>query len=465
MRTSRTIVATVAAGSRPLGAFGLLGALFILLLPFSAVQIAPAAGDLGMNLGLPLLAPLLLALFLQPAPFPLFGRIEDPYQRLVRAVFWFFLWSAFTTVLTGILFEYSNIEAYGMTPFAYSLPRAPIPLIIGAVVVVSFMLASRALPPLTLERLLIASAMALTLYGCVQIYARAVAPDWYPPLAAWLEAGRNRTGGSPIDYVTFSGRLNLTTYEAAEAARLLLIVYIPVVLTPVVPGADRLLRAALLVSMILIIAIAQTIVGIVGLATLLAVWILLLLRRHRLASILVLAGVAAIVVPLLPEEFTERVASMMQNQDAEHLDPSLVTRAALAVASLQVSIEHPFWGIGWSKDIFFLGDAIPEWGYTWELQQYLLLGEAISAKSLVLRLLLYAGFPALLLLASIYVRTFLAAIRCAMRERHPLAIRAALVLATFVVCGVLDGGFVSAFYSWAALGLALGAASRSASVW
>ncbi len=444
-----------------------LATLFLLLLPFSTVNLASFAGEIGMNLAFPillLLAPLTLFYML---PLPFSAVLGNPFERLLRALLWFFVWCAFDTLLTGIVFEGGGIAAYGTRPLAHSLQRLPIPLILALTIFVAYYIGLRVLSPASIDRILLASVAAVGAYGLVQLYAHAFSPDWYSHIAGWIEAGRNRAGRWNAtdlagDYVAQSGRINLTTFEAAEAARLLLILYIPVLASPLLRASRVSYRRILLVFyLVALIFAAQTFVGLAGLLALVAVSVALLPGKARIQIIGALSVALVVGLLCLPEQFTQRLSGIGSTQNVSELDQSGVTRAAFASASLKVAAEHPILGIGWSKDIFFLPDAIPSWGLTWEVTQSLANGEAVAAKSMALRLLLYSGFPACACLLFVYLRSLLQAIALYRKTQHPLLLRLVFVLASFGVCGSIDGGILAGFYSWAALGLSLGLASKT----
>lgn len=441
-----------------------LSILFLATLPVCAVDLTFLGGDAGMNLGMPifiLLAP--LACF-TALPFPFVGTFKNSAETLARMVFFFFLWCALTTVATGVIFSYQGITAYGVEPMSHSLARVPIPLLLGAVVIVSFQIAARTLRVDVIERVLLGSAVAVAGYGLVQLLFGHSSPAWYVSLVRVLEAGRNRPGLWPpelLNYVAQTGRLNLTTFEPAEAARLLLIFYVPLLATPARGGRLRPWRVGLIGFMIVIICAAQTIVGLVGLAVLAAITVFLLRGRKR-ALLVIAAGVVFLGCWFaMPEDFSQRFSDLSGGiHQTGEVDESSITRAAFAVASLRVVLEHPLLGVGWSKDLFFLPDAVPSWGDTWEIRECLAGGQALAAKSMVVRVLLYAGFPAFTMIVLVFVRTFRDMLRRFRHSRDPIMLRAILTLVMFSVCGTLDGGMLTAFYSWAALGLAMGLASR-----
>ena len=441
-----------------------LSVLFLATLPICSVDLTFLGGDAGMNLGMPiflLLAPLSGLLVL---PFPFVATSKNSAETLVRMLFFFFLWCALTTVATGAIFSYEGITAYGVEPIFHSLARLPIPLLLGAVVVVSFQIAARTLRVEIVERVLLGSAVVVAGYGLVQLVFGHSSPAWYVAIVRVLEAGRNRPALWPpelLNYVAQTGRLNLSTFEPAEAARLLLILFIPVLATPASGGKLRPWRLALIGFMVFIVCAAQSIVGLAGLAVL-AVMAVYLLRGRKRAYVLLASGVILIVGWFaMPESFSERFSGIsgITNQATE-IDESSITRAAFAVASVRVALDHPLLGVGWSKDLFFLPAAVPSWGDTWEIRQCIAGGQALAAKSMVVRLMLYAGFPAFTMIVLVFVRTFRDMLRRFRHSRDPIVLRAIVTLVMFSVCGTLDGGLITAFYSWAALGLAMGLASR-----
>jgi hypothetical protein len=434
----------------------------LVTLPLSAVDVGLPVGDMGGNLSLPAVAGLMLALLPMALPFPFRARDDDPFERLTVAIVRFFLWCAAVTLATGLVFELQGLEAYGLTPFAHSLPRAPIPVFLGAVVATAWLVGARVLAPDASDRVMIATAVAVAGWGVVQLAVLDGPPDWYGAIARAIEGQRAGHPDGGVDYLTLTHRINLTTFEAAEAARLVLIVYLPILLTPLdgrAPGFGRLTLAGLMAAFVIS---AETIVGIAGLALFAVMMVPLLPGRVRL-GLVVLAPFAVLATAFaVPDSFVERLRDLFEIRDIASFDPSVVTRAAFAVASLDVLMSHPLTGIGWSKDIFFMKEAMPEWGMTWEVTRSLAHGEAVAAKSLVVRILLYGGIPAFVLLSIAYARATVAAVRVARVRHDPLMIRGVLVLVMFAFCGIVDGGLLTAFYSFVALGLVLGQMSAEA---
>jgi O-antigen ligase len=434
----------------------------LITLPITCVDMGALAGDLGMNLVLPFFLLLTPFVVLRMLPFPLKADVGGPYEFLARGLTWFFAWCAFTTVLTGVLFEANGVTASGVSPLAHSLARFPVPLVLSLMVAVSYHAGLRLLSKSSLDLILCIGAGALGCYGLIQIYALHNSPSWYFSIVHWLEAARRHPGPwapDVLSYIHLTGRVNLTTFEAAEAARLLLIVYIPVLATPQngKPGLGRSLLILLLVSLIIA---AQTVVGLACLCMLVIVGFAALKGRMRLllGSAVVLLVVIAILT--MPNQFSERLQGIAQSTNVAEIDQSVLTRASFAVASLRVALQQPILGIGWSKEMYFLKDAVPAWGYSWEVQHSLETGEALAAKSMAIRLLLYSGIPAFCLMTILFCRTALTALQDYSATRRPMALRVFLVLIMFAVGGTLDGGILVGAYSWIALGVALGVAAR-----
>jgi O-antigen ligase len=431
-------------------------------MPFSAVNLTALAGDLGMNL---LLVPMLLLMpfiLLRILPFP--AVASEPYGELIRALFLFFVWCAFTTLVTGMVFEFDNLSAYGSTPLRHSLARFPIPIFIGLLAVASYGIGRHVLTVAQSDKVLCTTAVLLASYGLVQLYGLYASPQWYFSLVSWIEGARNLPGPwqpDVLSYVHLTGRLNLTTFEAAEAARLVLIAYVPALVTPAYNrlGAVRIATVSVLVLLVLL---AQTIVGLVCLSVLAVIGFVVLNSRLRYMVAVVSVVFLLLAIVAAPASFTERISGIAATRDVDDLDQSILTRASFAVASLQVTLAHPLLGIGWSKDIFFLQPAIPEWGHSWEVEESLENGEAVAAKSMAIRLLLYAGIPAFLLLALKFVRTAVHAVQQYRRDNDPLALRVVLVMVMFAVGGVCDGGILVGAYSWVSLGLVMGMAAAKA---
>ncbi|MXN67218.1 hypothetical protein GR183_20110 [Stappia sp. GBMRC 2046] len=435
-----------------------LAVLFILTLPFSSVSLQIPLGNFAHNAALPFFLMLVLACLpvMRQVRLPAIGA-RDPAAQFLLVIILFFGWCAFTTLITGVIFEYRAVDAFGHSPFAHSVARFPIPVFLGFVVFASFFIARFILPPRRLDGTLLLASTVVTMYGLVQFYSLQFQPEWYTRIALLMEGARTARDHIFLDYVTLKGRLNLTTYEAAEGARLVLILLLPALLTmPLVNGFARALRVLSVLSLIVFIFAAETLVGLAGLAILTVVIIFLEPSRQRSRIVFVIAGFGMVAFALLPGEFLDRIRVILTNPGLAQTDPSTLTRAAFVYASLDIALDHPLLGIGWSKDIFFMHEAIPDWGLSWEVVNSITSGEAVAAKSLAIRLLLYGGLPAFGILTWYYVKMFLTAVSKARQSRDPCWRRLAFVLATFGICGIVDGGILSTLYPWAAIGLALG---------
>ncbi len=435
--------------------------LFLVALPFSSISFGLPIGEFDHNASLPLLLFLMMAILLT------FGRRQfagisnqDICYSFLVAILFYLAWCALITLITGVVFEYQSLDAFGFSPFTHSIVRFPIPLFLGMVIFASFIIARFILPPKNLERAYFAAALVVTVYGWIQLYALEFHPDWYRRLAVIFEAGRISEDHRNVDYIALRGRLNLMTYEAAEGARLLLILFLPALWTMKSQRRfTRYLQGVMIASMVVFILAAETIVGLVGLGVFLGLVLLLAPARSR--ALLAVATVAAAMIAfvLIPEDFVDRLRTVVTNPGLAQADQSALTRAAFAYASLNILLDHPVLGIGWSKDIFFMANAMPEWGNTWEATRSLSRGELVSAKSLAIRLLLYGGVPAFLAFCFYYMRLFFKALRNFRQSGNPVWKRLILMLATFGVCSTIDGGILSSFYPWAALGFVLGSGS------
>lgn len=464
MADAQLLSGEFASASRPGRLTRALAVLFLVLLPFSSISFGLPIGEFDHNASLPVLVLLLMAILLS------FGRrafaslsTRDVCYSFLLAILVYMAWCATITLITGVVFEYQALDAFGFSPFTHSIGRFPIPLFLGMVIFASFIVARFILPPRNLERGYFIAAIIVTVYGWIQLYALEFHPDWYRRLAVFFEAGRISDDHRNVDYVALRGRLNLMTYEAAEGARLLLILFLPTLWTMKAPDRfTRYLQGAMIASMIVFILAAETIVGLVGLAVFLGLVLFLAPARSR--ALLAIATVAAAIVAfvLIPEDFVDRLRTVLTNPGLAQADQSALTRAAFAYASMNILLEHPIFGIGWSKDIFFMANAMPEWGNTWEATRSLSRGESVSAKSLAIRLLLYGGIPAFLAFSYYYLRLFFKALRNFRESGNPVWKRLILILATFGVCSTIDGGILASFYPWAALGFVLGSGSLAA---
>src|SRR5690606_31136096 len=125
--------------------------------------------------------------------------------------------------------------------------------------------------------------------------------------------------------------------------------------------------------------------------------------------------------------------------------------------SLELLLEHPLIGIGWSMESLFFPDRLQNLLWVPEVLNDIATVNGLAAKSLLLRVTLYAGLPATIVLLAVMARQVMRGFAAA--DAFPLHSRVAMILLLVLLIGVVDGGIITTFYPWIAIGLALGNAS------
>ena len=121
--------------------------------------------------------------------------------------------------------------------------------------------------------------------------------------------------------------------------------------------------------------------------------------------------------------------------------------------------KRQVFGIGWSNEIFVFPEKITHLGHLWEVGDDLEKGSSLTARSLVLRVGMYIGIPAILVLVYLGHKatnrkyTFLSNPTDNARTRYTFYI--------FCVSSVIGGGNITSFYLWAAPALYLGMQFKS----
>ena len=134
-------------------------------------------------------------------------------------------------------------------------------------------------------------------------------------------------------------------------------------------------------------------------------------------------------------------------------DPSAIIRATYNRAAIELILENPLSGLGWSNEIFYFPERVSSISHLWEVQQNLTEGDALTAKSLLLRLTMYLGLPLIVLLAGSIVACLVRPSSFA-SQRDISRTRVAFVLVG--LASVIDGGIITSFYIWVAPALCLG---------
>lgn len=423
----------------PFAAVG-LGRVMIMALPFCAMAKPGVFGNFDANLALwPALC--LIPMLMMGRPFWDTFLSSGSEGRALRILAICFGLTAVLTLLNGVRFSTQGLEAYGTDPWAKSQRTAIVPLLLAAIVGVGVTL-GRCLPRATLDHAL-RVGFALTV-GYVALQAlSAIWPNAvYAHIWPLLEGAR---AGSE-SYVSRFARLSGPTMEAAELAKLMLVMWLPWVIWPLQARA-RVWKVGL------VLLIAGATLSLIGLALVLMVlgwmgvsgWAGPRLRRVAV-GLLIGAGLVALGV-LWSDDPGPIWARLIQRLTALGQDPSAQIRLSYNSAALRLITEHPWIGLGWSNEVFFFPQRISNVAHLWEVQTDLSTGNALTAKSLWLRLAMYMGLPVLMVFV----------LGVAGAARTP---RLRMALGLFAVAGAVDGGILTSLYLWVGPALCLGVQMR-----
>ncbi|WP_194093777.1 hypothetical protein [Marivivens aquimaris] len=405
---------------------GDLALALLLTLPFCAMAKPGWLGNFDANLSLFVLVPLLPVLW-----FTRTWRVVLVRGRggvMLRAVVGLLLICAVFTVIGGVRLHFEGVTAYGLDPLPKSLKTAIVPLLLAV-----FVTAAAAVPslarPADLQSAMVAGFALVAAYTAIQ-WVSLVAPNAiYSMLWPAIEGARDNGGVSAI---TRFGRVTGPTMEPAELAKLAILFFLPWFAFP----AEGRANIWLLLGALTLAALSMSIIGLllVGMSA------VLLIRHFRWLAIVVIA--AAVSASLLPG-LTERLANISH-------DPSAIIRSHYNAAALGLIAERPIFGLGWSNELFFYPERVSGISHLWEVSEDLRTGNALTAKSLMLRLAMYAGLP--VLIGTISTITW-----ALIGGRSRALSRARFALAIFAIAGAIDGGMITSLYLWAGPSLCIGA--------
>lgn len=417
------------------------GGAFLLALPFSALAKPGLLGNFDANLALyPLLAlvPMLAVSGHLAAPL----RAKGSEAVFLRCFAGAMALCALLTILNGWWFAIHAraLWTFGQDPLARSLVTAVVPLFL-VVLLLACIATGQLLGSARLQRLMLAGFWLTVAYTALQALSTVVPLPVYGQIATLIEGARDHGGRS---YVEVYHRLNGATQEPAELAKLVGLLFLPWI---AFPAEGRARPVAVLAALGLMLA-TQSIVGL--LLSALALALLLAGRdgapRNRpallaglLAAILLLPLVAG-DVPLL-----HRLAGLGE-------DPSTAIRLHYNLAALEILRENLLIGVGWSNELYLFAERIGPVAHLPEVREDLVTGDALTARSLFLRLAMYLGLPLFALLLAALLRLW--------RRPCPAAdptdrARLRFALPLFVLGATVDGGMLTSMFLWAALALPL----------
>lgn len=420
--------------------------LFLITIPFCAFHKVGLLGNFDANLALaPLL--LLLPIILAKAAFvPVLTspRIE---AKVMRGFILVMIFASFTTLVHSLILNHSGVSAYGITPLEKTTKAFVVPLFLMLLVVSTFIAGFR------LSSFQVDSALRIGLYlTCAYTAMQVISAVFtFPPYDYFwpiVEGGRP----SGASYISIGSRVAGTTLEPAEFARLIVIFFLPWI---IFPATGERKKHLVFLAMLLVLA-SLSITGILLGATAI-VYFAMVLRLISVKHLLIVLTTVAVIVLAFHmsgvfTKITDRVANSGDDQ-------SMAVRYEYNKAALKIILDHPIFGIGWSNEIFVFPEKITHLGHLWEVKRNLEDGSALTARSLALRIGMYIGIPAILVIVYLGHKatnrkyTFCSNPTDNARTRYTFFI--------FVVSSFMGGGIITSFYLWAAPALYLGMQFKS----
>ncbi len=415
--------------------------LTVVITPFAAGPRFPGFGDFGTNLALlPFLVCLtFFALRLSQGHS---AANAGRHRAMLLSLLIFFAWAALLTLANGVRWSFDSLLLpHDAVPAA--LAKAMAPIFIGALLWGGFEIGARVSPEY-LESAVRFSFAVFVGYAVLQVVSAVVPNPVYSLLSAIVEADTSTNSGS--SYFAQFHRVSGPAIEPAEFSRTLAIFFAPWLLI------SRRRNAGVVALPVVLIGCSASL-SFVGLYC--GAWVLLcalLFSRRPVLPLLAALGCALVLLPFGYWVLQDRLFSRLFEEDL-----STIIRVRYAAISLQLLLEHPLIGIGWSMEPLFFPDRLQ--GLVWvpEVLNDITTVNGLAAKSMILRLALYTGLPAAL--ATLVVLTRQSLRGFAAGNAFPLHSRVAMILLLVLMIGIVDGGIITTFYPWMAIGLALGNAS------
>ncbi|KIC18721.1 hypothetical protein RA21_04360 [Leisingera sp. ANG-DT] len=426
----------------------MLASAFVLTLPFCAMIKPGLLGNFDTNLSL------LPFLLLAPLLFLNGGLLKPVLQRgpegfFLRCFVIIFFLVSLLTVFHGALLSAQGVQGYGLNPARKAIITSIVPVFLS-VLVVFCVAVSQLMTAHRLNRMITAAFWITVGYTLLQIASSQVSNPLYDLLWPLFEGARDNLG---LPYIERFGRLNGPTMEPSELAKLMLVFFLPWFAQPLSGGP-----AWGKLTICLLLGLAS--LSIIGVGMTVAAVAVMLTRRHvhgRTKVVLfVLLFLALVPLMAAGDILFQRIIDRLANVE---YDASAIIRAVYNLTALEIALENPVFGIGWSNEIFYFPERVAKLSFLWEVRENLANGDALTAKSLFLRLLMYLGIPMmLLLLGAILICLFSRGYAGYPYDRS----RTRLTFLIFGLSAFMDGGILTSFYIWAAPGFCIGVQMRSA---
>nr|WP_255723272.1 O-antigen ligase family protein [Thalassobius sp. Cn5-15] len=241
--------------------------------------------------------------------------------------------------------------------------------------------------------------------------------------------------------------MNGSAQEPAEFGKLLVVYFLPWLVFPL----DGVRRPVATIAAIVLSLATLSIIGIL----LVALALVMILTSRQMAGGLRLSALALAYLVLLAAVIVgdSVLQGFFVRLTALEEDASTIIRTTYNLAALQLVAENPWLGVGWSNELFLFPEKIAHIAHLWEVQNDIRLGNALTAKSLALRLMMYLGLPLFAYFAYATARVFLFPPHEANHWEptvHDRA-RARFVIMLFTLAAMIDGGILTSFFGWACL--------------
>lgn len=421
----------------------MLEVVFLLFLPFCAVARLGLLGGFDANAVLLLFFPLFAWQVLTgQTKQALVSRAKG--SSLVRRYLLVFLLAALFTPINGsLLLTPSSISnSYGMDPFRKSLVTSIVPLFIFAAFLSMYVLAMR-LGRERFQKIIMISFWVVIAYTILQVSSKVVPASIYDALWPILEGSRDNDG---LPYIERFNRINGVAHEPAEFSKLLLVYFLPWLVFPL-DSKRRLL------PIFITLGLGAATLSIIGIILALAAVVLIFMSRSSVSGsrliVLAIFYVLLVFALLFAETTLQPYLSRLSALDE---DQSTIIRFTYNVAAMQLALENFWIGLGWSNELFLFPERVAHISYLWEVRNDIATGNALTAKSLGLRLLMYFGFPLFAYFMYVTAKAFVFSGHEATRTDRA---RARFVFFMLVIASVIDGGILTSFFSWGILAFPL----------
>lgn len=443
-----SMVNIVAATPRSFhGLLSLIGFIFVLCLPFSTVTHIGILGNFDSNLSLYPFIPL-FALLAARGYFANTLFYNGPEGKILRTLFLSLIIVAIFTIINGYWFRSLGYLAYNLDPLQKSLVTSIVPLFIAILYVTTACVACY-IEPRKLEKALMIGFWLTVGYAALQYLSHQFPNPLYDFIWPIIEGAKDRSG---LPYFAIYKRLNGPSSEPAEFVKTLLILYLPWVIYTF----DKKIQWGKFLIICILTIVSQSIIGYIILAFVFTM--LYLSKRVKFsfkAAFIYLIFSAAIVVVATEGEVLGGISDRVSSLGG---DASANVRAIYNLTALEVVWDYPLIGIGWSNEVFLFPQRLADKPYFWEIWQNIEDGVALTAKSLLLRLLMYTGIPLFVIVLTVVASKLLS--RNLSGNKIDIG-RTRLTFLLLLIGGAVDGGIVTSFFTWAATALPLGYQMRT----